>query len=178
MREKLMPETQSLSSQVLSSRAVRGWGAAVIVTLTFLLGALPAGDSALVKAKQLVRQSTWDQALANEPASDPWPWEEIVMPAEGASVPRLGLSAAVMRDGKDTEPSLPVRLPRTSAVTQDPHLMPDVVGKHIAVTSSDQLDLSDTADDFTNQFAPPSAAPNAMQAKPVFAPQSSAENQL
>ena len=175
-----MPETQSLSPKGLSSRTVRGWGAAVIVTLAFLLGASPAGDNAFVKAKQLVRQSTWDQALANEPASDPWPWEEIVMPAEGASVPRLGLSAAVVRSaGNDTEPSLPVKLPRTSAMTQDPHLMPDVVGKHIAVTSSDQLDLSGTTNDFANEFDPAqSVAPRAVQAKPVVAPQSSAENQL
>jgi len=175
-----MPETQSLSPHGLSSRAVRGWGAAVIVTLAFLLGASPAGDNAFVKAKQLVRQSTWDQALANEPASDPWPWEKIVMPAEGASVPRLGLSAAVVRgSGNDTEPSLPVKLPRTSAMAQDPHLIPDVVGKPIAITSSDQLDLGDTTEDFASEFDPArSVAPGAVQAKPVLAPQSSAENQL
>jgi len=175
-----MPETKSLSTHGLSSRAMRGWGAAVLVTLAVLLGASPAGDNAFVKAKQLVRQSTWDQALANEPASDPWPWEEIVMPAEGASVPRLGLSAAVVRgSGNDTEPSLPVKLPRTSAMAQDPHLMPDVVGKHLAVTSPDQLDLSNTTDDFANAFDPAeSAAPSAAKAKPVVEPQSSAENQL
>ena len=64
--EKLMPETQSLLPRRFSSRAMRGWGVAVIVTLAFLLGALPAGDNAFVRAKsnvtQLVRQSAWKSA--------------------------------------------------------------------------------------------------------------------
>ena len=192
-----MPETQSLLPRRFSSRAMRGWGAAVIVTLAFLLGALPAGDNAFVRAKsnvtQLVRQSAWDSALANEPASNPWPWQEILMPAEGASVPRLGLSAAVLRaSGDDTEPSrpaAPVKLPKTSAM-QDPHLMPiDVVGQHTAVTSSESIDPGDTNDDFANEFgckqpicsplgSAESAAPSVVNAEPVVAPQSSAEKQL
>jgi hypothetical protein len=193
-----MPETQSLLPRRFSSRAMRGWGAAVIVTLAFLIGALPAGDNAFVRAKsnvtQLVRQTTWESALANEPASSPWPWEDIVMPAEGASVPRLGLSAAVLRaSGDDTEPSrpaTPVKLPKTSAMTQDPHLMPsDVVGQQTAVTSSESIDPGDTNDDFANEFgceqpmclpfgSAESAAPSAVIAEPVVAPQSSAEKQL
>jgi hypothetical protein len=194
--EKLMPETQSLLPRRFSSRAMRGWGAAVIVTLAFL-GALPAGDNAFVRAKsnvtQLMRQTTWESALANEPASSPWPWEDIVMPAEGASVPRLGLSAAVLRaSGDDTEPSrpaVPVKLPKTSAM-QDPHLMPiDIMGQHTAVTSSESIDPSDTNEDFANEFgckqpmcsplgSAVSAAPSAVNAEPVVAPQSSAEKQL
>jgi len=193
-----MPETQSLLPRRFSSRAMRGWGVAVIVTLAFLLGALPAGDNAFVRAKsnvtQLVRQSAWKSALANEPASSPWPWEDIVIPAEGASVPRLGLSAAVLRaSGNDTEPSrpaTPVKLPKTSAMTQDPHLMPtDVVGQRTAVMSSESIDPGNMNDDFANEFgckqpickplgSTESAAPSAVTAEPVVALQSSAEKQL
>ena len=100
-------ETQSLLPRRFSSRAMRGWGTATIVTFAFLLGTMAAGDNAVTRAKsnvtQLVRQSAWNHALATEPAANPWPWEEIVMPAEGASVPRLGLSAAVLRGNGEAE---------------------------------------------------------------------------
>jgi hypothetical protein len=150
---------------------------------------LPAGDNAFLRAKsnvtQLVRQTAWKHALANEPAASPWPWEEIVMPAEGTSVPRLGLSAAVMRSSVEiTEPSRPVKLPKTSAMAQDPHLMPDVMAPHVAVTRSVDDDRTDHLN-FGCQPADcaalkPQASPpaDAAQGGPVIAPRPSAEKQL
>jgi hypothetical protein len=186
MREKLMPETQSPLPRRFNSR---GWSAAGLVTLAVLLGTLPAGDNAFNRAKsnvtQLVRQSAWKHALANEPAASPWPWEEIVMPAEGTAVPRLGLSAAVMRANSDTtEPSHPVKLPRTSAMAQDPHLMPDVMAPHIAVTSNmdddgtDHLAFGCQQTDCTTLKPQASPAADAAQGEPVVAPRPSTEKQL
>ena len=183
-----MPETLSLLPRRFSSRAMR-WGAAAVVTLAFVFGTLPTGDNAFNRAKsnvtQLVRQSAWDHALANEPAASPWPWEEIVMPAEGASVPRLGLSAAVMRaNGDETEPSHPVKLPETSAMAQDPHLMPDVMGRHIAVTRdlnddrTDRLNFGCDQTDCTSLKAKASPTADAVQAEPVVEPRPSTEKQL
>jgi hypothetical protein len=107
-------ETQSQLPRHFSSRAMRGWGMATIVTFAFLLGvifafllgALAVGDSAYTRARsnvtQLFRQSAWNHALGTEPAASRWPWE-LVMPTEGASVPRLGLSAAVLRGNGEAE---------------------------------------------------------------------------
>jgi hypothetical protein len=184
-----MSETQSPPAHRLNSRAMRGWGAAGLVAFAFLLGTLPAGDNALIRAKsnvtQLVRQSAWKHALANEPAASPWPWEEIVMPAEGASVPRLGLSAAVMRAGGDNaEPSRPLKLHKTSAMAQDPHLMPDVTSPHVAVTNNVDNDRSDRLSFGCHQAdcaalkAQASSSEDAAPAEPVVAPRPSGENQL
>jgi hypothetical protein len=189
MREKLMPEMQSLLPRRFSSRAMRGWGAAGVVVSAFLLGTLPAGDNAFNRAKsnvtQLVRQSAWNHALATEPAASPWPWEEIVMPAEGTSVPRLGLSAAVLRaTHDDTEPSHPVKLPKTSAMAQDPHLMPDLRAPHVAVTSdmeddrTDHLNFGCEPADRTSLKAKSPPAADAAQAEPVVEPRPSTEKQL
>lgn len=190
MREKLMSETQALLPRRFSSRAMRGWGAAVVVTSAFLLGTLPAGDNAFNRAKsnvtQLVRQSAWKHALATEPSASPWPWEEMVMPAEGTSVPRLGLSAAVLRatDDDNTELTHPVKLPKTSAMAQDPHLMPDVRAPHVAVTSdmeddrTDHLDFGCEPADCTSLKAKASPAADAAQAEPIVEPRQSTEKQL
>lgn len=184
-----MPETQSLLPRRFSSRAMRGWGAAVVVTSAFLLGTLPTGDNAFNRAKsnvtQMVRQSAWKHALATEPSASPWPWEEIVMPAEGTSVPRLGLSAAVLRaNGDNTEPSHPVKLPKTSAMAQDPHLMPDVRAPHVAVTSNLDDDRTDPlnfgCEPANCTSLKPKAAPttDAAQVEPVVEPRPSTEKQL
>jgi hypothetical protein len=184
-----MSETQSPLPRRFSSRAMRGWGAAGLVAVAFLLGTLPAGDNALIRAKsnvtQLVHQSAWKHALATEPAASPWPWEEIVMPAEGTSVPRLGLSAAVMRaSGDNTEPSRPLRLHRTSAMAQDPHLMPDVTSPHIAVTNNmdddrtDHLSFGCQQADCAALKAQASSTADAARGEPVAAPRPSTEKQL
>ena len=184
-----MSETQSPMPRRFNSRAMRGWGAAGLVTIAFLFGTLPAGDNAFIRAKsnvtQLVRQSAWKHALATEPAASPWPWEELVMPAEGTSVPRLGLSAAVLRGNSDTtEPSRPVKLPKTSAEAQDPHLMPDVMGPHIAVTSNmdddrtDHLSFGCQQADCTALKAQASPTAEGALGEPVVAPQPSTEKQL
>src|SRR5262245_51781175 len=177
-----MPETQPLPSRGSNAQLLRRWGIGLVVASVFSLGVIPAGDRALMKMKtdvgQLVRQTTWEQALANEPASSPWPWEEIVMPAEGLSVPRLGLSAAVMHASKDDEePSRPVKLHKTSALAQDPHLIPDSQKPHIAVNSDvDDRDDLDFGCQTSNCAALSSGAP--VKADPVVDPHPSVQKQL
>ena len=189
MRETLMSETQSPLPCRFNSRVMRGWGAVGLVAIAVLFGTLPAGDNAFLRAKsnvtQLVRQSAWKHALANEPAASPWPWEEIVIPAEGTSVPRLGLSAAVMRsNGETTEPSRPLKLHKTSAMAQDPHLMPDVASPHIAVTSemdddrTDHLTFGCDPADCAALKAQASPTVDAAQGSPDVAPRPSTEKQL
>ncbi len=107
-----MLETQSLLPGRFRTRAMRVWITATVITVAFLLGVIFASllgalsDNAITRAKsdvtQFFRRSASEQALT-EPAARPWPWGEIVMPAEGATVPRLGLSAAVLRAGVAAE---------------------------------------------------------------------------
>ena len=83
---------------------MRVWVMATIVTFAFLLGAIFAcllgalPDNAVTKSNvtQFFRQSASNHVLQMKSATGPWPRGEIVMPAEGVSVPRLGLSAAVL----------------------------------------------------------------------------------
>jgi hypothetical protein len=149
--EDMMPGRELMQFLHSRSRTMRRWGiGAVIVSLAALLGSLPAGDNVYVRAKSglttLVRQSTWDRALAGEPAQTPWPWEAL-SPVANSTVPRLGLSAAVLREGDwRIEPSRPApasALPRTAAAVDahDPHLQLGevAVGDQITVTTADGL---------------------------------------
>jgi sortase A len=148
----MMPEREPMLFLHTRSRAMRRWGtAAIALGAVALLGSLPAGDGVFVRAKSsvtnLVRQSTWDRALAGEPAQTPWPWE-IVGPAASSTVPRLGLSAAILREGDGRIEPLRLApasaLPRTAAAADahDPHLQLGevAVGDQITVTTADGLD--------------------------------------
>jgi sortase A len=148
----MMPGRELMQFLHSRSRPMRRWGiGAAIVGLAALLGSLPAGDSMYVRAKSglttLVHQNTWDRPLAGEPAQTPWPWEAM-LPVASSTVPRLGLSAAVLREGDwRIEPSrlAPASaLPRTAAAAdaRDPHLQLGevAVGDQITVTTADGLD--------------------------------------
>ena len=107
------------------------------------------------------------------------------MPAEGTSVPRLGLSAAVMRGGGDNaEPSRPLKLHKTSAMAQDPHLMPDVTTPHVAVTKdvdddrADHLSFGCQQADCGGLKAQTSSTEDAAPGEPVVVPRPSSEKQL
>jgi hypothetical protein len=82
-------------------RAKRGWavgtiaGGAIAAGLTLTLP-LPAPS----ELAQALRERAWDRALAEQ--SSAWPWTETWTDAPVATgkVPRLGLSAAVLRDAR------------------------------------------------------------------------------
>ena len=87
---------------------------------------------------QALRERAWDRALAESPAQSSWPWTEASVPAR-AKVQRLGLSAAVVKDGEGrTTPALyaPRRQRAATASRSDEMLSELAVGDHITVTSA------------------------------------------
>jgi sortase A len=145
-----MFEQESMPSSHGRSRLMRRTGIAAAMTLgvAALLVPLKADDGLYVKAKtdltQIVRQSAWKHALAGEHARTQWPWDDTVS-AAGQTVPRLGLSAAVVKSDDGTAANDQAGLlqpPRLAAsLDADPHLaLPQVtVGDSITVTTADGL---------------------------------------
>jgi hypothetical protein len=87
---------------------------------------------------QSLRDRAWDQALAESPAQSSWPWTEASVPA-GAKVQRLGLSAAVVKDGEGrATPALyaPRRQHTAASQRSDEMLSELAVGDHITVISA------------------------------------------
>jgi sortase family protein len=85
------------------SRARLGWMTGVVVGVLVVAGLVQAGDDFPLLTRtgldQVIRQSAWHHAFAGMPEQAAWPWAETPT-ATDATVPRLGLSAAV---GKETE---------------------------------------------------------------------------
>jgi len=88
---------------------------------------------------QALRERAWDRALAESPAQSSWPWTEASVPAR-AKVQRLGLSAAVVKDGEGrTTPALyaPQRQHAATASQRSDEMLSELaVGDHITVTSA------------------------------------------
>ena len=88
---------------------------------------------------QSLRERAWDSALAESPAPSSWPWTEASVPAS-VKVQRLGLSAAVVKDGDEahTTPALYAPRQHDTAASQhsDEMLSELAVGDHITVTST------------------------------------------
>jgi len=104
--------------------------ALVQVTPTFLFPA----EAGLIQA---LRQSAWQYALAGLPESSPLPWANgAAKPAP--SVPRLGLSASLVKTGTPSGAGASFITPGPA---QDPHLPPKLsevnIGDHITVTAAD-----------------------------------------
>ena len=111
-------------------RGIAGALAGVVAAGLFLGG--PA------ELTQALRERAWDRALAESPAQSSWPWTEASVPAR-AKVQRLGLSAAVVKDGEGrTTPALyaPRRQRAATASRSDEMLSELAVGDHITVTSA------------------------------------------
>jgi hypothetical protein len=92
---------------------------------------------------QSLRDSAWKHALAGQPDHQPWPWEDGA-PASSWSVPRLGLSAAVLIDRDWTAKPAMRRLRAPARAVEpadgrDPHLdLGDLsVGDDITVKGAD-----------------------------------------
>jgi sortase A len=113
-------------------RGIAGAIAGAVVAGLFLGG--PA------ELTQALRERAWDRALAESPAQSSWPWTEASAPAR-AKVQRLGLSAAVVKDGEGrATPALyePRRRHDEATASQRSDEMLDelAVGDHITVTSA------------------------------------------
>jgi len=137
------------------------------VALIATLGLLSGEENLYQKAKtglaQSLREAAWKHALAGEPESKRWPWDQA-SPAVYAGVPRLGLSAAVHCD--DTaKHSAPISGPSRKAQTitaQDPHLAPNDVavgdGTARAIVATGGEIVAEKSD---NQLLEPGAPPHA-----------------
>jgi hypothetical protein len=162
----LMPKRGSvqLLLHFLPSRQAPGWKIGLAVALVATLGPLPGEGSLYQKAKtglaQSLRQAAWKHALAGEPKSKPWPWDQT-SPAAYAVVPRLGLSAAVRCDAKVEIAKPPRKESRVAA--RDPHLAPDVessagVTKAVKVTGREVVAGQSADEQLLEPGAPPAAA--------------------
>ena len=99
-----MPLRGSVQLLLLSPRrrGVRQAGVGTAVAVLLLAAAaqfqhafLSIGEDGFVQA---LRQSVWKRALADQAQATPWPWQDLstnMSLAPGATVPRLGLSAAL-----------------------------------------------------------------------------------
>ena len=126
------------------SRAKLGWGVGAVAGFLVLIVALQVGGGFPLMARtglaQVLRQSAWEQALAGLPAQTPLPWEDA---SQGTStnVPRLGLSAAILKDGSPArdERSSSQQPEPTGGHAQEPrtNLSNVEVGDKITVTAAD-----------------------------------------
>ena len=122
----------------LRSRARLGWTLGAIVGVLVVAGLIqPGGDFPILTRTglaQMIRQSVWHQALASMPEQAAWPWADSP-PAPDATVPRLGLSAAV-GTAADTviEPSQPAADDREESRNK---LSEVGVGDSITLTTAD-----------------------------------------
>jgi hypothetical protein len=120
----------------LHARAKRRWIAGAVaggaVAATLCLGA-PA------ELAQALREHAWDRALAEAPAQTSWPWTETSASSR-AKVHRLGLSAAMVKDGQGrTIPAIYAsRRPDAAGRSRrsDAMLSELAVGDHITVTTA------------------------------------------
>jgi hypothetical protein len=89
---------------------------------------------------QLLHQSVWQHALAGLPEQAPWPWTET-SPGTAAGVPRLGLSASVIKEESPEDEGAAIESPQPAS-GEDPHMprtkLSEVgVGARITVTTAD-----------------------------------------
>jgi len=101
-----MPKRGSVQLLLLPfrPRATRWLGLGAVAVALLLLGLVQLREQLPVLAKtglsQALRQSAWEQALAGQSQAERWPWEGVsanMSLAPTANVPRLGLSAAVLK---------------------------------------------------------------------------------
>lgn len=176
----LMPERGSvqLLLHFLRWRQAPGWKIGLAVALIAMLGLLSGEGSLYQKATtglaQSLREAAWKHALAGEPESKPWPWDQT-SPAVYAEVPRLGLSAAVHCDanaGHSEQTFAPSRRP-VAKDAQDPHLAADTVetgdgGANAVRVTGSEVVLPQAADDqLLEPGAPPPVAASSDNCSPL-----------
>ena len=119
-------------------RAGRWWAPVAIATVLIVAGLLQAGGDFPILARTglapMIRQSAWQHALAGLPEQAPWPWADTTT-ASGATVPRLGLSAAI---GKDAGTIIESPQPMGKDSKKPDTALSEVgIGDRITVTSAD-----------------------------------------
>ncbi len=153
-----MPKRGSVQFLLLSfrPRATRWLGLGAVAVALLLLGLVQLREQLPVLAKtglsQALRQSAWEQALAGQSKAERWPWEDVsanMSLAPTANVPRLGLSAAVLKHDADQPKSASIESsiePRRTAhakADKDPAALGDVaisdvtIGDSITFTAAD-----------------------------------------
>lgn len=141
------------------SRPTLGWRVGLAVAFIAVLSLVPGEESVFHQARagltQSLRQAAWKHALAGEPERTPWPWDVFAPSAGSPTVPRLGLSAAVLYDGSGQRPEHKSfsQSWRAALDRQDPHLVGDVaIGDGLPVTAASgitpayQVSGAETAD--------------------------------
>ncbi len=101
-----MPKRGSVQLLLLSfrPRVTRWLGLGAVAMVLLLAGLVQLREQLPLLAQsglsQALRQSAWEQALAGQSQAERWPWEGVsanMSLAPTANVPRLGLSAAVLK---------------------------------------------------------------------------------
>ena len=127
------------------SSARFGWTIGAVACILVAAGLLQAGrDYPLLTRTglvQLLHQSAWQHALAGLPERAPWPWAETPV-GTAAAVPRLGLSASVVKEGSPVKDEGAAIESQQPASGEDPQVsqtkLSEVgIGDRITVTTAD-----------------------------------------
>jgi len=129
---------------VFSSRRRLGWTMGATAGVLVVAGLIQAGGAFPLMTRtglaQMLHQSVWQHALAGLPEAPPWPWASA-SPATIAEVPRLGLSASVIKETSPGNEGGSVMDPQPAS-SEDKHaprtkLSEIGVGDRITVTTQD-----------------------------------------
>jgi len=116
----------------------RRWALGAVTGVLIVAGFLQAGSDFPILTRtglaQVIRQSVWHHALAGLPEQTPWPWSDTTG-ATGATLPRLGLSAAI---GKAADAMIESSQTGSKDPQESRASLGEVgVGDRITVTSAD-----------------------------------------
>ncbi len=118
------------------SRRRLGWTMGAIACVAVAAGLLLAGALPTpAELAQAMRESAWDRARAGLPEQATWPWAETQ--AFTAKVPRLGLSASVVKQHRSHGAANDKSRPGADDVAQNAATLSEVaVGDRITVTTA------------------------------------------
>jgi hypothetical protein len=115
----------------------RWWALGALGGVLIVAGFIQAGSDFPILTRmgltQVIHQSVWQHALAGLPEQAPWPWADTTT-ATGATVPRLGLSAAI---GKDADTVIESPQPNSKDQQERTTLGEVGIGDRITVTGAD-----------------------------------------
>jgi hypothetical protein len=124
------------------SRKVLGWTMGMIAGVLLVAGLIQSGGDFPLLTRtglaQVLRQSAWQHALVGLPEQAAWPWTDAPAAAT-VEVPRLGLSASVVKEQHSSEEILERPQPVSGETSHAPRqeLSEVGVGDRITVTSAD-----------------------------------------
>lgn len=134
----------------LRRRATRKAAVGAAIVGLLVAGSVPLNEtlSSLGEAglTQTLRQSVWKEALADQSRPVHWPWDDLSVSmslAPSATVPRLGLSAAVRTETQEKIAPAPTRAERVKSAANGETAQGDValsdvtIGDSITFTAAD-----------------------------------------